>query len=54
MTTYAKDSIKARSNDNKRRATMAGVFRMPDEMWERIEPLIPAHINTHRFGGGRP
>jgi transposase len=34
--------------------TMAGVFRIPDEMWERIEPLIPEHVNTHPFGGGRP
>ncbi len=34
--------------------TMAGVFRIPDEMWERIEPLIPAPEKTHRFGGGRP
>jgi putative transposase len=33
---------------------MAGVFRIPDEMWQRIEPLIPEHVNTHRFGGGRP
>jgi transposase len=34
--------------------TMAGVFRIPDEVWERIEPLIPERVNTHRFGGGRP
>lgn len=34
--------------------TMAGIFSIPDEMWERIEPLIPEHVNTHRFGGGRP
>jgi transposase len=34
--------------------TMAGIFSIPDEMWERIEPLIPKHVNTHRFGGGRP
>lgn len=33
---------------------MARVFRIPDELWERIEPLIPAHVNSHRFGGGRP
>jgi transposase len=33
---------------------MAGVFRMPDQMWERIEPLIPPPPKTHRFGGGRP
>ena len=29
-------------------------FRCPDELWERLEPLIPVHVNTHRFGGGRP
>ena len=32
--------------------TMAGVFRIPDAMWERIEPLI-SPAKTHRFGGGR-
>jgi transposase len=36
------------------RATMAGVFRIPDEMWERIEPLVPVPEKVHRFGGGRP
>lgn len=35
-------------------ATMAGVFRIPDAMWERIEPLVPAPEKVHRFGGGRP
>jgi len=34
--------------------TMAGIFSIPDEMWERIAPLIPEHVNSHRFGGGRP
>ncbi len=34
--------------------TMAGIFSIPDEMWERIEPLIPEHVNTHPLGGGRP
>jgi transposase len=34
--------------------TMAGVFRIPDEMWERIEPLVPAPEKIHPFGGGRP
>ncbi|MCA1678388.1 MAG: transposase, partial [Actinobacteria bacterium] len=33
---------------------MAGVFRITAAMWERIAPLIPVHVNTHRFGGGRP
>jgi transposase len=29
-------------------------FLISDELWERIEPLLPKHKNTHRFGGGRP
>lgn len=36
------------------RRTMAGVFLIPDEMWEQIEPLIPVHVNHHPLGGGRP
>jgi len=31
---------------------MAGIFEIPDAMWERIEPLIPAPAKVHRFGGG--
>ena len=27
---------------------------MPDELWRKIEPLLPERRNTHRFGGGRP
>jgi len=29
-------------------------YRISDELWEKIEPLLPKHSNTHRFGGGRP
>ncbi len=29
-------------------------FRISDELWAVLEPLIPVHLNTHRFGGGRP
>lgn len=29
-------------------------FLIPDELWRKIEPLLPARANTHRFGGGRP
>lgn len=25
-----------------------------DELWEKIEPLLPKHKNTHIYGGGRP
>ena len=31
-----------------------GGFQVSDELWEVLEPLIPEHVNTHRFGGGRP
>jgi putative transposase len=29
-------------------------YRISDELWERIQPLLPKHPNKHRFGGGRP
>jgi transposase len=29
-------------------------FRISDELWAVFAPLLPKHVNTHRFGGGRP
>src|SRR4051794_41165360 len=29
-------------------------FTLSDELWALMEPLLPEHKNTHRFGGGRP
>ena len=29
-------------------------YRISDELWAKIKPLLPPHPNTHRFGGGRP
>ena len=29
-------------------------FRISDELWAVLEPVLPVHVNTHRFGGGRP
>lgn len=29
-------------------------FRISDELWAVLLPLLPVHVNTHRFGGGRP
>ena len=29
-------------------------FRISDEFWAVLQPLLPVHVNTHRFGGGRP
>jgi transposase len=39
-----------RSPNNK---TTTG-FRVSDELWAVLEPILPVHVNTHRFGGGRP
>ena len=29
-------------------------YQVSDELWSRIQPLLPKRVNTHRFGGGRP
>jgi putative transposase len=29
-------------------------FRISDDLWAVLEPLLPVRKNTHRFGGGRP
>jgi len=29
-------------------------FRISDALWAVLQPLLPVHVNRHRFGGGRP
>lgn len=29
-------------------------FRISNELWANLQPLLPVPVNTHRFGGGRP
>lgn len=29
-------------------------LRISDDLWAVLPPLLPEHVNTHRFGGGRP
>ena len=29
-------------------------FRVSDELWAVLEPVLPEYENTHRFGGGNP
>jgi putative transposase len=29
-------------------------FLISDTLWDLIQPHLPKHQNTHRFGGGRP
>ena len=31
-----------------------GSLRISGDIRDVLEPLIPEHVNTHRFGGGRP
>jgi transposase len=33
---------------------MASSYVISDELWARIEPLIPKRVNTHPLGGGKP
>src|SRR5215217_3448264 len=29
-------------------------YRIADALWAVLQPLLPVHVNSHRFGGGRP
>jgi putative transposase len=49
-TTPTTKRTRARTRNN---PTTTG-FRISDELWAVLAPLLPVHINTHRFGGGRP
>jgi Putative transposase of IS4/5 family (DUF4096) len=49
------EAVKPRSRPRAKRIPSAGGrFRISDELWALMEPLLPEHKNTHRFGGGRP
>ena len=37
-----------------KRTKSADQWRVSDALWEKIQPLLPEHPNTHKFGGGRP
>jgi transposase len=41
---------RARTANNK---TTTG-FRISDALWAVLQPVLPVHVNKHRFGGGRP
>ena len=45
-----KERSRERAANNK---TTSG-FRVSDELWSVLQPLLPVHVNRHRFGGGRP
>ena len=29
-------------------------FRVSEELWAVLKPVLPRHVNRHRFGGGKP
>ena len=48
--TVSKQRERARTPNNR---TTTG-FRISDELWAVLAPLLPKRVTTHRFGGGRP
>jgi putative transposase len=45
-------SPRQRARTPKNRTTTG--FRISDELWAVLQPRLPVHVNTQRFGGGRP
>jgi putative transposase len=29
-------------------------YRITEALWAVLQPVLPVHVNCHRFGGGRP
>jgi len=48
------------TNAKKRRRPRAAVnyvtasYRIAATLWAVLQPVLPVHVNGHRFGGGRP
>ena len=51
-TSPAKKKVRRRPHA-KRIPSTGGCFGLTDELWARLQPLLPVHQNTHPFGGGR-
>jgi putative transposase len=49
-------STKAKKRQRPRAAVnhVTASYRIADELWAVLQPLLPVHVNCHRFGGGRP
>ena len=44
------ERIRSRTANNKTTSS----YRISDDLWAVMEPVLPVHENKHRFGGGRP
>lgn len=49
-TTTTNKRTRARTPNNKTTTD----YRISDELWVELVAVLPEHVNTHRFGGGRP
>jgi putative transposase len=49
-----KEETKKRSRQRTPNNRTTTGFCISDELWAVLQPLLPVHVNTHRFGGGRP
>jgi putative transposase len=52
MKTHTDKTKRTRTRTPNNQTTTA--YRISNELWAVLEPLLPVHVNTHRFGGGRP
>lgn len=52
MKTTKSETKRTRSRSANNKTTTA--FRISDELWAVLQPLLPVYVNSHRFGGGRP
>ena len=50
----SKQESKKRERDRSPNNRTTTGFRISEELWAQLQPLLPRHVNTHRFGGGRP
>ena len=50
----AKPSRPQRDGPTNRTNPTTGAFRVSDELWEVLAPLIPQQVNTHPLGGAGP
>ena len=52
MNTSLQTTKRTRTRTPNNRTTTG--FRLSDDRWSVLAPLLPVRVNTHRFGGGRP
>lgn len=54
MTTQDENQTTTRTRQRTANNKTTTGYKVSDELWAVLEPLIPERKNTHRFGGGRP